>query len=240
MKKLLLLASATFLLTLNLSAQCTPDPQYTSSGVYPDSATNFLPACLGEPYVQLVTNVVPADTSIVLIPGLPATTVPIDSIVVVSVTGLPPGLTFECNNGDCAFEGGTIGCAVISGTPTTAGTYTVIFELKAHSVITQNFTLDYYKIVVSDCNPSTVGINGLTSSKFKMFPNPASDKVSVQGLDNKNFDRIELTDASGKTILTQDVNGNTMEINTSLLNAGLYFVNIYDANGMETLKLIKE
>ncbi len=241
MKKLLLLASATFLLALNLSAQCTPDPQYTSSGVYPDSTTNFLPACLGEPYEQLVTNVVPADTSIILNPVIPLpVTVPIDSIVVVSVTGLPPGLTFECNNGDCAFAGGTIGCAVISGTPTTAGTYTVVFELKAHSVITQEFTLDYYKIVVEDCSPSTVGVNELASSNFKMFPNPATEKVSIQGLDDKTFDKIELTDASGKTIYTYEVNGNTMEINTSELNAGLYFVNVSNANGMETLKLIKE
>lgn len=239
MKKLLLLASATFLLAVNVSAQCTPDPQYTSSGIYPDSATNFLPACKGEPYMQLITNVVPADTNIVLNPVIPIPVpVPIDSIVVVSVTGLPPGLTFECNNGDCAFLGGTIGCATISGTPTTAGTYMVVFELKAHSVITQEFTLDYYKIVVSEC--STAGVSELSKSNFKMFPNPANDKVSIQGLDNKNIDQITLTDASGKTIQTIEVNGTQTEINISELNVGLYFVNISDANGMETLKLIKE
>ncbi len=237
MKKLLLLASATLLLTLNLSAQCTPDPQYTSSGIYPDSATNFLPACIGQPYMQLITNVVPADTSI-LIMGFPVP-FPIDSIVVVDVTGLPPGLTFECNNGNCAFAGGTTGCAIISGTPTTAGTYTVVFSLKAYvGPAPQDFTLDYYKIVVSDCTP--VGLNKLVASKFNMFPNPATDKVSIQGLDNKNIDKIELTDASGKMINTYQVNENTMEINTSELNVGLYFVNIYDVNGMETLKLIKE
>lgn len=238
MKKLLLIASAAFFLTLNLNAQCTPDPQYTSSGVYPDSATNFLPGCVGVQYTQLVTNVVPSDTTIVLFQGVPPTTVPIDSINVISVTGLPPGLTFECNNGNCSFPGGTIGCAIISGTPTTAGTYTVVFQLKAYSVITQDITLDYYKIVVTNCG--TAGINQIASSTFKMFPNPANDKVNIQGVDNKNIDRIELTDASGKTIQAFDVNGNQMEINTSGLNVGLYFVNVYDANGMETLKLIKE
>lgn len=238
MKKLLLLLTATFLVSLTVSAQCTPDPQYTSSGIFPDSATNFLPACTGVPYVQLITNVVPADTTIQVVPFLPPQTVPIDSIVVVSVTGLPPGLTFACNNGNCAFLGGTTGCATITGTPTTAGTYTVIFNLKAYSVVSQEFTLNYYKIVVSDCTP--VGVNEITSSKFKMFPNPANDKVNIQGLDNKNITKIELTDASGKTIQTIDVNGSQMEINTSGLNVGLYFVNIYDVNGMETLKLIKE
>lgn len=238
MKKGLLLLTATIFLSLNLSAQCTPDPQYTSSGIYPDSATNFLPACVGVAYEQLITNVVPADTTIQIVPFLPPQTVPIDSIVVESVTGLPPGLTFQCNNGNCAFLGGTTGCATISGTPTTAGTYTVVFSLKAHSVVAQEFTLNYYKIVVSDCVP--VGVNDVTASKFKMFPNPAKEKLMIQGLDNKNIRNIELTDASGKTIQNYLVNGSQLEINTSSLNVGLYFVNIYDANRMETLKLIKE
>ena len=242
MKKLLLLASAMFLLTLNLSAQCTPDPQFTSSGVYPDSATNFLPACLGEPYVQLITNVVPADT-FVLILGNPFP-INIDSINVISVTGLPAGLTFACNNGDCAFLGGTTGCAQITGTPTVEGVFVVTIELKAYvggggEATAQAFTLDYYKIVVTDCN-TTVGLNDMNSSTFKMFPNPANDKVSIQGLENKSIDQITLTDASGKTVQTYEVNGNQIEINTAELNVGLYFVNIYNANGMDTLKLVIE
>ena len=237
MKKLLLFVSAIFLVAMNLSAQCTPDPQYTSSGIFPDSATNFLPACVGQTYTQLITNVVPADTTVVF-GGFPVT-IPIDSIVVVSVTGLPAGLTFACNNGDCAFPGGTIGCAIITGTPTTAGTFNLVITLKAYAgPAPQDFTLDYYKIVVSNCAP--VGVNQITSSKFKMFPNPATDKVSIQGLDSKNIDKIVLTDASGKTIDAFEVTGDELEINTSELNVGLYFVNIYDANGMETLKLIKE
>jgi hypothetical protein len=170
MKKLLLLASVAFFGALNLNAQCTPDGQYTQAGIYPDSATNFAPACLGQAYSQVITNVVPVDTCAQILPApFPCTTLAMDSIVLDNVTGLPPGLTFACNGNNCTYLGGTTGCAIITGTPTALGTYNMVFNVSAYvgGVPTaQTFTVDYYEIVVSSCS---VGIEENTNSMFKLW-----------------------------------------------------------------------
>ena len=240
MKKLLLFASVAFFGALNLTAQCTPDGQYTQAGIYPDSATNFAPACLNEAYTQLITNVVPVDTCAQILPApFPCTTLAMDSIVLDNVTGLPPGLTFACNGNNCSYLGGTTGCAIITGTPTEPGTYTLIFNVSAYvgGVATaQTFTVDYYEIVVSSCS---VGIEENTNSMFKLYPNPAYSKVVIDGLKGQN--NIALTNAEGKTVKIYNMfEGASLEMNLEGLNNGLYFVTVNHDKGTEVLKLIKE
>jgi hypothetical protein len=162
-----------------------------------------------------------------------------DSIVLDNVTGLPPGLTFACNGNNCSYLGGTIGCAIISGTPTTAGTYNMIFNVSAYVggfAVAQTFTVDYYKIVVSSC---AVGIEENTNSMFKLFPNPSKNKVVIDGLTGQNS--ITLTNAEGKIVKTYNMfEGASLEMNLEGLNNGLYFVTIDHDKGTEVLKLIKE
>lgn len=94
-------------------AQCTPDPYVTKPGIYPDSASGFPPAVATYPYNLTITVVVPADT---LIPPLPL--LPIDSIGVTGVEGLPEGFQFLPSRPSGFWPGGTKGCALITGTPT--------------------------------------------------------------------------------------------------------------------------
>ena len=123
MKKLLLLISITLISVATVNGQCIPDPQFTQPGVYPDSATGFANACVGMPYEQIVTNIVPVDTCAVIIAGLPCIPLDFDSVVITGFTGLPPGFTYTCNSPQnttspatgCTFEGGTIGCISIVG-----------------------------------------------------------------------------------------------------------------------------
>src|SRR5205823_5429951 len=83
--------------------------------IYPDSLTGLSPAVQGVPYNQVLQIRVPPDTVFL------GSTVPIDSVRLLSFTGLPPGLTLVCNPPSCVFNGGTNGCALISGTPTDTG-----------------------------------------------------------------------------------------------------------------------
>lgn len=241
MKKLLLVITCVVAGAFTASAQCTPDPQYTNSGIYPDSATNFLPACAGEPYMQLITNVVPPDTTTTL-PIIGQITVNIDSINVVSVTGLPPGMTFACTPPSCSFPGGQTGCATISGTCTTPGTYNLVIDLKAYiqTVGPQDFTLDYYKIVVSDCGTASLIEN--ETSAFKLYPNPANTEVNIEGLDSKvAVESISIHNSTGQLVQNTVWNGaSSMKINTSNFENGLYFITVNHATGSEVLKLIKE
>ncbi|MDP5172022.1 MAG: T9SS type A sorting domain-containing protein [Bacteroidia bacterium] len=116
-----LLGMLVFLLTLPMlgSAQvCVPDPAFTAPGIYPPT----LPAaCVGLPYNTSLTLVVPVDTTVAL-PPFGTFTLPIDSIVLDNILGLPAGFTLGCNPSSCGVAGGASGCINISGTPTMADT----------------------------------------------------------------------------------------------------------------------
>ncbi|MBP7274052.1 MAG: T9SS type A sorting domain-containing protein [Saprospiraceae bacterium] len=125
MKKLFILALLTFCFKASVNAQCTPDITYQDStfGVYPkpQSASNpnggiNIPACINEPYLFVFTVVVP---NTVVINGI---SVPVDSIRIDSLRGLPIGLQYACNPSSCVFQKNTLDCIVINGTPTNSNT----------------------------------------------------------------------------------------------------------------------
>ena len=151
-----------FFSPLTLAQVCTPDPQYTAPGIYPDSATGFAPAIQCTYYEQLITNIVPVDTNAGFI------TCDIDSVVLDAVTGLPPGLTYACSPPSCGYPGGTTGCAIVYGIPTDTGTYPIVAATSAYisggflnlcngqSPVITNIT--YYTVVVT--SPITFATNG--------------------------------------------------------------------------------
>jgi Secretion system C-terminal sorting domain len=253
MKKLLLSATFAAIWSLGASAQCTPDPQFTNPGVYPDSATGFESACVGVPYEQIITNVVPADSTVFIGP-IPVTLV-IDSVVVVSVTGLPPGFTFSCFDGQnvnspfngCAFEGGTAGCISIAGTPQAGdeGIYNldVTFDLYLAGQPTPQFTtsIDYYSIEVIAAAICAAGMNDISTANFNLYPNPVSESFTLDGLEGLNISAISITNAEGKVLATYvDVPSSSFDMNVAHLDGGIYFVQIAHENYIDVVRFIKE
>lgn len=239
MKKLLLLSLLAFI-SLNLNAQCTPDPMQTEPGIYPDSATGFADACIDILYEQLITNVVPADTNVVVF-GISILTT-IDSIVIDSLNGLPPGMTFECNPNSCVFPGGETGCAIITGTCSVAGDYPLTFYLSAYvgGVSSPNpYVVDYYAINVNAC---TAGMEENKLSELKLSPNPASNNVIIEGLNNKKgITSISLMNLEGKIIRNMEINQqDKLSIQLDGINSGVYFIRINAIDGNEILKLVKD
>ena len=221
-------------------SQCTPDPSFTSPGVYPDSATNFSAACVGIDYSQTITNIVPLDTVVVVF-GMNITT-SIDSIVIDNVTGLPPGMSIACNPSGCAYIGGTKGCAIITGICNTIGVYPLVFNLSAYVGGTTGanpIVLDYYSITVST-DGCLGGMMKNEISSFKISPNPtSSSSVLIEGLQDSK--EIHLLNLEGKTIESFSTNGlNNININLENINSGLYFIQINSENGTEIVKVIKE
>lgn len=105
-----------------LSAQvCTPDPAFTSPGIYPASLAD---GCMNQTYNAVITVVVPLDT-LVAVPGFGNIRVPIDSFVLVNVNNLQAGMNYQCGNSSCVFPGNTSGCILVDGSPTVSGTNTL-------------------------------------------------------------------------------------------------------------------
>lgn len=239
MKKFILLGLIAFT-SLNLNAQCSPDSNQVDPGIYPDSATGFADACVGILYEQLITNVVPADTN-VLVFGIPILT-SIDSIIIDSLNGLPPGMTFECNPNSCVFPGGETGCAIITGTCSVTGDYPLTFYLSAYvgGVSSPNpYVVDYYAINVSSC---TAGMEENKLLKLKLSPNPTSNNVIIEGLNNKKgITSVSLMNLEGKIIRNIEINQqDKLSIQLDGINSGIYFICINAVDGNEILKLVKE
>ncbi|MBW8050554.1 MAG: PKD domain-containing protein [Cytophagales bacterium] len=147
---------------------CVPDPQFTQPGIYPDSATGVYQATVGECYEQVLTVVVPLDTTDPS--GFCSCGVDIDSIGLngPGIGGLPPGLSYTCSTPSCYWQGGSNGCVLISGTPTDTGDFYITAYIRAKVVCnimlifctpfdTASYdTIDYYHIVV---NPAPVAFD---------------------------------------------------------------------------------
>lgn len=82
--------------------------------------------------------------------------------------------------------------------------------------------------------------NGVLASQFAVFPNPASNVVTVSGAEAL-VDAIELIDLNGRTVKSVKVNGVAeAQINISDLSAGVYMMNISSDKGKTTKKIVKQ
>lgn len=246
MKKILLAISAVFAISF-ANAQCTPDPQYTEPGIFPDSATNFLPAQELVAYAQTVTAVVPADTCVVII-FPPCTVLSMDSIVVESVTGLPTGLTFQCDNAQCQYPGGQTGCAIISGIPAsgTAGTWPLVIDLNAYVGgfgVANSFTLTYYKIVVA---PAANSIDENENNAFAIKqnkPNPFEDITSIDyNLNEGGKVSFEVYNLVGELVDSKSLIGNKgmnrLQFDGSELANGAYIYKMTNNGNAITKRMV--
>lgn len=253
MIKILLFISVVVLTAFGANAQCTPDPQYTVAGVYPDSTTGMPAACIDVAYDETITVVVPLDTTIMIGP-IPLT-LTFDSIVVSSWTGLPPGFTYSCYDAQntagpldqCAFEGATSGCISVTGNPTIAdiGSYQQIINTDTYttpaSPLGGNPTVtvvDYYYIHIIDC---VNNVQAITKSKFLLYPNPATSAITLNGLNELDVASVCVVDMEGKILRKYtDITGPALDMNLSPLANGMYFVKIDYNDTIETVKFIKE
>jgi hypothetical protein len=69
------------------------------------------------------------------------------------------------------------------------------------------------------------------------FPNPSNDITTVEGL---NGTRLTLNNLNGQELLVESIEGlSTADLNLTNLNAGVYFINVYGEQGVETIRIIK-
>ncbi len=75
----------------------------------------------------------------------------------------------------------------------------------------------------------SIGVSNDMLSKvgFSIFPNPATEKINIQNNKNIEYNRIVVTDLSGKTIYTSD---KTDAVNLEDLGmlSGVYFISVYN------------
>jgi hypothetical protein len=260
MKKQLLILSVFALGGLNyvFGQACTPDPQYTTPGIYPDSATGLPKGQVNVLYSVTVTAVVPKDT-VASFGGFPPQNVTIDRIKIkdtdndgIAVSGLPAGFSYFCNPSNCEFPGNSKGCILITGTSSTALDSTLRVELAA-DVTHPTFgsvndipqeTVDYYHIIIEDPN-SVAQIIDTREGLILMNnnPNPFTDKTFISFYaTEKSAVTIQVYNMIGETVSTEVISPskglNRKEFNAANLPAGVYMYSVSQDNKIKVGRMV--
>ncbi len=87
----------------------------------------------------------------------------------------------------------------------------------------------------------TVSVNEFVSGKFNIFPNPATDLVTITNSENIGIKEIAVYDLNGKIVKSQKFKKeNEILLNTEDLNSGTYFLHIVTDEGTGIKKLVKK
>lgn len=216
--------------------QCTIDNSLTVPGIYPPGATSpdsvvVMPlATYGDPYDQTAQMVVPGDT-IVDFQGftIPAT---VDSMQIVSVTGLPSSLSYVCDNADCFWLGEDNGCFRITGTPTMAelGIHNVTVSAEGWASVTgfgtQSGIFDFF-MTIEVVAPISLTERDVINQSFSIFPTPMTEESSMTftSRDAKPYE-LTIMDITGR--VAQKIEGQTqvgdneITIQRNEMASGLY------------------
>jgi len=270
MKKIitLIFAVTTILAMAQAPTTCSVDPFFLAmnkAGIWPDSATNFIQGTVGAPYGQNITVRVPKDT----VQGIFTfcfNRIELSTPASYTNFNLPPGLSFLAGTtvtnsaGVFKYPGNATSCSVISGTPTTAGTYTVQFKVQPYLTpsasscpISPNYTggsnaiaaastLAYYIIKI---NPA-VGIKEEVNSKslnITNVPNPFSGNTTIKfTVKDEAPAKICVYNLLGDKIfedkITTTYGDNSYELNGSNWGSGVYLYTIQYKNFSQTKRMV--
>jgi hypothetical protein len=86
-------------------------------------------------------------------------------------------------------------------------------------------------------NLNQLSVEQLTTVDINLYPNPASESITISGQHAKS--NLAIQDLTGKTILNKTLNTSNEEIDISSLPNGIYFAVISNASQKTMIKLIK-
>jgi hypothetical protein len=117
-----------------------------------------------------------------------------------------------------------------------SGNTTAAPNTTAASMVMDNLTV---KAVATD---SLLGFNDISDeATFSVYPNPATNFITVSSNINLTINSIEMFDINGRMVkkISYDATSNA-EVTISDLSAGVYMMKISSNNGVATKKIIKQ
>ena len=265
MKKVLLLFMAVLPLSVLSAQNCMPDTTIQdTTGVFPgpfdienpspDDGINEC-AVIGENF-EFVFTIAVGDS--ITIPGTAPQS--LDKIVLTEINNLPEGINYLCEPDDCTFEKNSLGCAVLTGTPTannTVGDFEL--EIKVNVFVgglpfgipvtfpDEDLAPGVFSLkLLADANEpcDVVATNEQLADKVQvtMQPNPTTGPVNIKiNADVSGGFNLHVVD-----LLGQSVHGEAVRVNQgfnefsfdgSHLPHGLYFVVLENELGRVAQKM---
>lgn len=125
---------------------------------------------------------------------------------------------------------------VVIANPTEGESYTIQVT---HKGSLENEKQDFGLVVSGVKNDLGVEEHGLET--LMVYPNPASDQVFLKVEAMKNISNIEISDINGKKVLREsrsNLDMNTIRLDISKLNSGVYFIRVSSSTQSAVNKLI--
>ena len=276
MKKILLIITFS-LLAVFVFAQCTPNSQYQDSSfnIWPDTIINLPQATQNTPYSAVLDIKTPV-TLVELVggdsndPRLYVDYPPlltnhyvgdwnVDELELISMSGLPTGLNFDCYNPNCVIPPGVITCAWVDGTVdgtvadgvypidilvnvyATGTVFGVTVPIDLYSIEGAYQEIPGYKIVVGPTS-STKNIQISEYALRQNIPNPSNGQTSIEFITPiSQILGFSVVDILGKQIYNKEINSQlgVNQINlTKELDNGVYFYSIYNDNIRLTKRMV--
>jgi len=251
MKKvyLLLLLLPLFSLKAQTVPTCSLDPTFIASGksgIWPDSATNFVSGTIGVPYAQNATVVIPLDTTVPVFGTVHYSHIDLQTSS--NNYGLPGGLHLTGTPTTLKFPGNSASCMEIYGTPSatvTPGTYTLTFVLSVYTTETGNvypittYTVGYYKITIN----AALGIESNKNYELNVMqnsPNPVINNTAIKfTAATEGKAKMSVYNIAGQKIVEKEFiaqhGDNSYDFDATTLDSGIYIYAI-KLNGQKQIR----
>lgn len=244
MKKIILSIFSFALATISYG-QCTPDTIYQDSiwGIWPNTTDNFAPGDIGVSYEQVINFKVPTDAGDL---DSNYAGITLTNVALISVNGIPDGLSFACDITNCTWPGGAQGCASITGTPTTNGTYPLELEIVGcvfGGAICDTTVFNDYVIQIGPVGIETYSIQTNTFKLNQNYPNPSNELTNIDFITGEST-KIDfmITNLIGDVVSIKSINSNrgvnSIVIDTKKYSDGVYLYSITDGVSKQTKRLI--
>lgn len=95
-------------------------------------------------------------------------------------------------------------------------------------------------INISTNGASVLGVSEAKRLDFEMYPNPGSEKLTIQLPSGSDNAKIEFYDAIGRLAMSQKITSSKKEINVNQLSKGIYILKVLSDNKIGSQKFIKK
>lgn len=236
--------------SINAFSQCIPNQLYADSvyGVWPDTTENFIGGMVGAPYSDTLNVLVPTDAGLInpLFSGFD-----IDSVALVQLTGLPPGITVTCNSqttAACTYLASQVGCGLLEGVPTQTGTFDITIEVTAYARIfgtTQAVPQTFvgYSITIADNTVAVENNDPAELGRVQNVPNPFADRTMIEfGLSKASTAKIQVFNLVGEKLWSRTVQAkagiNRVPFEVNELENGIYIYHVEAAGTTYTGRMM--
>jgi len=102
----------------------------------------------------------------------------------------------------------------------------------------RNPFVDHPEWVNAIWNPGAMNVSDVNTKSVQVYPNPVTNTLNIQS--EENISKAELFDLNGRMIQSVKNNSNTIQLNTSHLNSGVYLLKTTVNGKTLTQKIVKK